>query len=54
MSLIKILMQVFSQYGLPLKIISDNGPLIDIVWIKELLFKTLNSAPENNIALVSN
>ena len=26
MSLIKILTQVFSQYGLPLKIISDNGP----------------------------
>ena len=26
MSPIKILTQVFSQYGLPLKIISDNGP----------------------------
>ena len=39
MSLIKILTQVFSQYGLPLKIISDNGPPFTSCELKSYFLK---------------
>ena len=39
MSLIKILTQVLSQYGLPLKIISDNGPPFPLCELKSYFLK---------------
>ena len=39
MSLMKILTQVFSQYGLPLKIISDNGPTFTSCELKNYFLK---------------
>ena len=39
MSLMKILTQVFSQYGLPLKIISDNGPTFTSCELKSYFLK---------------
>ena len=38
-SLLKILTQVFSQYGLPLKIISDNGPPFTSCELKSYFLK---------------
>ena len=51
MSLIKILKQIISQYGLPLKL--SVTMVHHFHRVKKLFFKTLDSAPENNATLAS-